>query len=171
MTFDNPFRENRLNSSRDFRPDWDIPDLNQEVTRWLVSEVRRLKGRSEPDPGQVIAAMTGPPGYGKTHLFGRIEHLVGHDVFFAFVPAFERETPPLDHIRWHVVESLFRVPEGGSSPLELALARICRPEFSSYFDALPPTLAARHESIRLRLGESDEAVLEVIRKVKSPGPV
>jgi|GEM_PF-2183067 len=170
MSFENPFRESRLNNSRNFRPEWDVPELNQGTTKWLVEEVRRLRGRVEPDPGQMIATMTGPPGYGKTHLFGRIEHMVGHEVFFVFVPSFEERTAPLDHIRWHVVEALFRVPDGGHSPLELALARICRPAFAGYFANLPPTLAARHETMHRRLEELPEAVLEIVRQVKPLEP-
>ena len=170
MSFENPFRESRLNNSRNFRPEWDVPELNQGITKWLVDEVGRLRGRSEPDPGQMIAVMTGPPGYGKTHLFGRIEHLISHEVFFAFVPAFEERTAPLDHIRWHIIETLFRAPDGGHSPLELALARICRPAFAAYFAELPPTLAARHETMHRRLDEQPEAVLEIIRQVKNLEP-
>ena len=170
MSSENPFRESRLNSSRNFRPEWDVPELNQGITKWLVEEVGRLRGREEPDPGQMIATMTGPPGYGKTHLFGRIEHLVDQEVFFVFVPAFEEETAPLDHIRWHVVEALFRISANKYSPLEMALARLCRPAFADYFANLPPTLAARHEPMQRRLEESPEAVLEVIRQVKTTGP-
>ncbi|WP_406700337.1 hypothetical protein V5E97_16115 [Singulisphaera sp. Ch08] len=170
MSSENPFRESRLNSSRNFRPEWDVPELNQGITKWLVEEVGRLRGREEPDPGQMIAAMTGPPGYGKTHLFGRIEHLVDQDVFFVFVPAFEEETAPLDHIRWHVVEALFRISAHKYSPLEMALARLCRPAFADYFANLPPTLAARHEPMQRRLEESPEAVLEVVHQVKTMGP-
>ncbi|MEJ7638386.1 MAG: hypothetical protein WKF75_10535 [Singulisphaera sp.] len=139
MSSATPFRESHLIVSGDFRPEWDIPELNQGITTWLVDEVRRLRGRQQPDPGQMIVAVTGPPGYGKTHLFGRIEHLVGHEVFFVFVPAFVEQTPPLDHIRWHVIEALFRVPDGGHSPLEMSLAKICRPAFAGYFADLPPT--------------------------------
>ncbi len=127
MSSDNPFRESRLNNSKNFRPEWDVPELNQDITRTLVAEVSRLRGRKEPDPGQMILFVTGPPGYGKTHLFGRIEHLVGHEVFFVFVPAFEVETTPIDHIRWHVVEALFRIPEGGNSQLEMALCASAGP--------------------------------------------
>lgn len=170
MSSANPFRESRLNDSRNFRPEWDVPELNQGITTWLVDEVRRLRGRQQPDPGQMIAAVTGPPGYGKTHLFGRIEHLIGHEVFFVFVPAFVEQSPPLDHIRWYVIEALFRAPEGGCSPLEMALARICRPAFAGYFADLPPTLAARHETLSHRLGESPEAVLEIVRQVKTAEP-
>ncbi len=166
----NPFRESRLNSGQDYRPEWDVLELNATISNWLTDEVRRLVGRSQPDPGQMIAVMTGPPGYGKTHLFGRIEHQVGRDVFFVFVPAFEPETPPLDHIRRHVVAALFRKVGDAPSPLELALARLCGPAFADYFADLPPTLAARHDSIRQRLGESPEAVLEVVRSVKTLAP-
>jgi len=170
MPSENPFRENRLNTSRNFRPEWDVPELNQHISKWLVEEIRGLRGRKEPDPGQMIAVMSGPPGYGKTHLFGRIEHLVGHEVFFVFVPGFEERTSPLDHIRAHVVKSLFHAPEGGVSPLDLALARTCRPAFASYFAELPPTLAARHEPMTHRLGDSAETVLEIVRQVKTLEP-
>ncbi len=170
MLFDNPFRENRLNNSQNFRPEWDVPELNRVTSNWLVAEVGRLRGRKEPDPGQMIAVMLGPPGYGKTHLFGRIEHLVGHEVFFAFIPAFEAEAAPLDHIRRYVVQALFRTPAGGRSLLEIALATTCRPAFADFFEDLPPTLAARHEPLIRRLEEDSEAVLEIIRKVDTLTP-
>ncbi len=170
MSFENPFRESRLNNSRNYRPEWDVPELNQVTTNWLVEKVRGLRGRQEPDPGQMIATVLAPPGYGKTHLFGRIEHLIGHEVFFAFVPEFVEQTPPLDHIRRYVIEALFDAPEGGHSPLEMALALICRPAFAGYFADLPPTLASRHETMNRRLEDTSEAVLEIIRQVKTPGP-
>ncbi len=170
MSFDNPFSESRLNTSRNFRPEWDIPELNQQFTKTLVRQVQRLRGRKEPDPAQMIIAMTGPPGYGKTHLFGRVEHEIGQEVFFVFVPVFEVETMPLDHIRWHVIESLFDPSPGPNSPLDTALARICRPALETYFSELEPTLAARHETIRRRLQESPEAVIEIVRQVKTIQP-
>ena len=170
MSFDNPFRENRLNHSGNYRPEWDVLEMNREVTDALVAEVRRLRGRKEPDPGQMIVTILGPAGYGKTHLFGRIEHTIGHEVFFVFVPAFQAGTEPIDHIRWHVVESLFRVREGSHSPLEMALARTCRPALAEYFSELPPTLLARHQTLYRRLGESPEAVLEIVRQVKTIEP-
>jgi hypothetical protein len=118
----------------------------------------------------MIAAVTGPPGYGKTHLFGRIEHLIGHEVFFVFVPDFGDQTLPLDHIRRHVVEALFDAPTGGPSPIETALARLCRPAFADYVADLPPTLVARHEALSRRLADSLDAVLEVVHRVKSLPP-
>ena len=168
----NPFRESRLNSGMDYHPEWDVLDLNAPISTWLTDAVHRLIGRETPDPAQMIAVMTGPPGYGKTHLFGRIEHQVGRDVFFVFVPAFEPETPPLDHIRRHAVTALFRKVGDAPSPLEVALAGLCQPAFATYFADLPPTLAARHDSIRQRLAGSDstEAVLAVVRAVKTLPP-
>ena len=166
----NPFRESRLNNAENYRAEWDVPELNAAVSGWLVEEVRRLAGRAEPDPGQMIAVITGPPGYGKTHLFGRIEHQVGRDVFFVFVPAFEPETPPLDHIRRHVVAALFRRVGDAPTPAELALARLCGPALAAYFADLPPTLAARHDSLRRRLAEAPDVALEVARAVKTLPP-
>ncbi len=165
MSLDNPFRESRLNSSRNYRPEWDVVELNHSVSKWLVEEVGRLRGISRPDPGQMIAVMLGPPGYGKTHLFGRVEHLAGEGVFFVFVPPFEERKSPLDHIRWNVVEALFEPGSGGHSPLQIALAKLCRPAFAEYFGNLVPTLLARHEAIYRRLDDSHDAVLDVVAKV------
>ncbi len=167
MTPANPFREYKLITGRDYRPEWDILELNAGIANWLVDEVNNLKGQVDPDPGQRIAVITGPPGYGKTHLFGRIQHQVGSDVFFVFVPAFEPETSPVDHIRRYVVATLFRKAGDGPSLLDQALAQLCRPALAEYFADLPPTLAARHDSLRQRLTESPAAVLEVVRSVKS----
>lgn len=170
MSFEHPFRENRLNHSGNYRPEWDVLEMNRGVTDALVAEVQRLRGRKEPDPGQMIVTLLGPAGYGKTHLFGRIEHRIGHEVFFVFVPAFQAGTEPIDHIRWHVVESLFRAREGSHSHIEMALARISRPALSDYFSELPPTLLARHQALYRRLGESPDSVFEIIRQVKAIEP-
>ena len=37
----------------------------------------------------MIEVLLAPPGYGKTHLFGRIGHELDEEVLFVFVPAFE----------------------------------------------------------------------------------
>jgi hypothetical protein len=87
-TFDNPFRESRLGSSADYRPEWDVPALNKGITDALAERIRRAKGRSQPDAGQMISVLLSAPGYGKTHLFGRIGHLLAEEIFFVFVPAF-----------------------------------------------------------------------------------
>ncbi len=170
MSLDNPFRESRLINGRNYRPDWDVADLDQDVSKWMVEEVGRLRGRADPDPGQMIAVMLDPPGYGKTHLFGRIGHLIGESVLYVFVPPFEDRKTPIDHIRWHAVEALFDPGASGVAPIRSALARLCRPAFAAYFSGLAPTLRARHEAIRLRLDESHDAVLEVVARVDRLGP-
>jgi hypothetical protein len=46
--FDNPFRESRLGSSADYRPEWDVPALNKEITQTLAEQIRNAKGRVYP---------------------------------------------------------------------------------------------------------------------------
>ena len=168
--FDNLFRTSRLNVSRDFRPDWDVPTLNERASAELVQEIRRLRGRTQPDPGQMISILLSAPGYGKTHLFGRIAHMLGDDVFFVFVEAVPPGKPMLDHIHWYLVESLFDVGPGGRSPIARALARLCQSSLADYFAQLPASLAARHQTLQQRLQGDPAAAFEVIEPVKGLHP-
>ena len=161
----NPFAASHLGTDRDYHPAWDVPDMNESTSRWLVETVRSLRGLQEPSPATKIAAINGSPGYGKTHLFGRVAHMVQQDVFFAFVPGFEPKTEPIEHIRWYVVESLFRRAADGFSPLERAMAEFCRPAFVDYFRALSPTIATRHDALLQRLERDSVAVFDIRRAV------
>ena len=163
----NPFSEAHLASNKDYHAAWDVLEMNGAVSEWLAREVRNLRGRRAVDTATKIGVIIGPPGYGKTHLFGRIAEQVGHDVFFAFIPGFEAKTEPLEHVRWYAIEALFRASNEGHAPVEWALAELCQPAFAKYFEGLAPTLAARHKTMRHRLTESPLAVLEVVRSVKS----
>ena len=171
----NPLRESRLNSSQDYRPKWDVPGLNQEESDLLVREVRRVRDekRKEPDPAQMLYVLLAQPGYGKTHLFGRLGYLLGDEVFFVFVPAIEDAARPLEHIRWHLVESLFRPRPPRQSPLVVTLARLCRPSFRQYVSEFPPALKDRHRELVQDFeapGGGGYAMLEMVRAVKELEP-
>jgi hypothetical protein len=169
--FPNPFRVQRLNDTQDYVPEWDVLSLNDRVSRWLETTIRSLKGRDHPDAGLVVPVLLSPSGYGKTHLFGRIAHQLNYEALFVFVPQVEDVHRPLEHIRWHAVESLFQSRPGEPTVLAQVLARICRPSFAAYFDHLPPSLAARHQALHRRLQEdAPEAVLEIVGRVSELAP-
>ena len=164
---DNPFSESRLNAGSDFRPDWDVIDLNRLIADDLVKQIRAVKGHVKPDPSQMIRVLLAPPGYGKTHLFGRIGHELDGEVLFSFVPAFEDVTRPLQQIRSHVVENLFRERSGRPSLLHQALARLCQPSLVEYVAAFPPSLAAQYQSLLSGLQADPMAVLGLVQTVKA----
>jgi hypothetical protein len=166
----NPFGENRLNSPLDFQPEWDVPSLNAATSGWLEKAIRGLRGRDQPDPGLPIPVLLGPAGYGKTHLFGRVAAHLGQEVLLIFVPQIENVLRPLDHIRWHTIESLFTARAGDPSPLSLALARLCQPSLVAYFASLRPSQAARHQPLQRRMEEDPCAVLSVVQAVKELAP-
>jgi hypothetical protein len=166
----NPFREFRANSTLDYQPEWDVPSVNEQVSDWLESTIRNLNVRREPDPGLLIPILLSPQGYGKTHLFGRIAHRLGHEALFVFIPQVEDVRKPLDHIRWHTVESLFRARPGEHPVLARILARLCQPSFVRYFQDLPPSLAAKHQQQQQQLQEIPEAVLEIVGRVTELAP-
>ncbi|MCS6849686.1 MAG: FtsK/SpoIIIE domain-containing protein [Gemmataceae bacterium] len=167
---DNPFRAQRLNAAQDYIPSWDVPSLNEPVSRRLKALIEHLRGRDRPDPTLKIPVLLAPPGYGKTHLFGRLAHQLNQQALFVFVPQLEDIRKPLEHIRWHTVESLFRVVKDEPTPLERLLARISRPSFLASFDKLPPSWKARHAAVHARLATSDDAVLEIVRGVRQLAP-
>jgi len=170
LSLANPFNESRLNAGGDFRPEWDVPNLNRVISNHLAAQIRAVKGRNTADPAQRIQVLLAPPGYGKTHLFGRIGYEMDTEVLFVFVPAFEDVSRPLEHIRWHVVESLFRERPDQAPALHAALARLCRPSFIEYVTQFPPSQAARHEQLRLSLEAGPEAVLGLVQAVKPLAP-
>jgi len=168
-----PLSLDRLNGPDDFVPEWDVPSIASPVTDELLRAIEAVGGRDEPDPATKIHLLLGPPGYGKTHLLGRIGHrlkLEGNDALFLFIPAIEDLSRPPEHIRWWVVENLFREPEGGLSPLKRALCRLCRPSMLAYLDDLPASLAARYESLRERIDRDPNALREIIDEVGETRP-
>jgi hypothetical protein len=136
----------------------------------LAKQIRAMAGRSEPDPGQLIPILLSSPGYGKSHLFGRIGHQLANEVFFVFVPAFEDVNRPLHHIRRHAVDSLFRSRGGQPAPVARALARLCKESFVAYVAAFPPSLRARSQGLEQALREGEGKGLEIAAAVKEVEP-
>jgi hypothetical protein len=164
---DNPLREARLNDSRDFRPEWDVAALNAWVSKTLLQDIARVTGRREPDPGQLIPVLLSPGGYGKTHLFGRLAYELRDRAFFVFVGAIPDPTRPLEHIRWNVVEALFRSQPGQPSVLSHALANLFRDSMVEYLRQFPPSEGIRHQDLARELHEGNEAALKIARTVRN----
>lgn len=169
-TMTNPFRRDRLNDPDDYVPEWDVRSIAQPVTERLKAAIESARGRTDPDPAGKIHVLLGPPGYGKTHLFGRIAHDVADDVPFLFIPAIEDLNRPLEHIRWHVVENIFRRAGTRPGSLARALCTLCRPSLRAYLDELPATLAARYAPLRDRIDRDPSALLEVAEAVADVAP-
>jgi S-DNA-T family DNA segregation ATPase FtsK/SpoIIIE len=169
-TLDNPFRESRLGSSEDYRREWDVLALNEGITEALAEQIRNAKGRRHPDAGQMVSVLLSAPGYGKTHLFGRMGHLLAEEMFFVFVPAFEDAVRPLHHIRRFAVDSLFRGRHGRPGLIAWALTHLCRSSFLEYVGRFPPSLAARYQSFQQALKDQDGKILEVTAAVKELRP-
>ena len=169
----NPFDEDRLNESGDFRRGWDVPALNAAASDWLLARVQEVRAAPDVTAARKIAVLLSNAGYGKTHLFGRVADALGGDVLFAFVgPVFEAQLErPLQHILWNVVEALFDPPAGGGPPwIEQLLARLCRPSFEAYFNQLPDLLRTRHQTLWQRLQADPLATLDVVRPVSEAAP-
>ena len=122
------------------------------------------------DPERKIQVLLGPPGYGKTHLFGRLAHQLRDGVLFIFVPPLQDLHRPLPHIRHHVVMSLFEETQSGRSRLTEILAALCRPSFVEYLSHLPRPLDAQYAELVTRLKTDDEAVWEIVGAVSSLAP-
>jgi len=160
----NPFHDDVVYDPTMYRPEWDVPSLNQHVVEGLKAAIG---GVSDGDDRK-FRILLGQPGCGKTHLFGRVAYELENDVFCVFVGPLEDPFHAEDQVRRQLVETLFR-PGSGGQPcwLERLLARLCRPSFGDYFDWLPSSVAARHEQLGNRLRQDDAAVLEVVHTVRS----
>lgn len=165
-----PFGRGVLNGPTDYVPEWDVPSIGQRPTSDLFFAIEAIDGSLRVDPERKIQVLLGPPGYGKTHLFGRLAHRLGDRVLFVFIPPFQDLRRPLAHIRHHVVMSLFEESTGGRSRLARILAGLCRLSFVEYLGHLPRPLDARYAELLGRLKTDERAVLEIVDTVKTLPP-
>src|SRR4051794_31561735 len=117
LVYDNPFTVYKLGNAASFRPEWDVPSINEVVSDRVGQAIDEVRDRDHVDDAQKILLLLGAPGYGKTHLFGRIRHRQHRKVQFVFVPQIIDARRPGAHIRWHLVESLFEADPGNLPPL------------------------------------------------------
>ena len=117
-------------------------------------------------------ALVGPAGYGKTHLFGRLNYQQGERVQFAFLAApsgsdgNDKNEQLESVLRWRLVDSLL-YSVNSIAPFRLVLARLLAPSFLAYFDQLSVGLQARCTNIRNGLQQEPFKVLEILGQVES----
>ena len=149
----------------------DVSSIGQNVTDRLLAAIREIDVHESSRTARAIHVLMAPPGYGKTHLFGRIARQLDRSVLFVFIPAIEDTQRPLHHVRWWTVEGLFRKPAvEHPSALGRALAVLCQSSFVEYMSALPPSLAARYKTLRGTVEQDPGAVLEIIAGVREVAP-
>ena len=162
---EHPFEANRLNGAADFRADWDIPSAGQAISAALSNDIVAVRSRPAPDPSRRIHLIRGAAGYGKTHLFGRVQSEQGERVQFVFVAAPPEPREPTRYVCWQLVETLFH---SGGEPCP----RCASSWPGSFARRLPPTSTNSRAGCALILRQSARlwrddalAVLEVISRV------
>ena len=116
---DHPFQATRVEAADEFRPDWDVATIGNAASAALIDDLNTARANPRPSGNRRIHLLLGPSGYGKTHLFGRVLHAQGDRVQFVYVPmtADPAHVPPVEHVRWKLVETLFNAADGPHSPL------------------------------------------------------
>ena len=138
---DDPFSTIRLNDVGDFTPEWDVPEQGRAFSDAFSKAIDSVRTKPEVDPDRNIHAFLGPAGYGKTHLFGRINHAHAERVHFVFIQAISGldavdKAKQLESVlRWRLVEALL-YSATSFAPLRLLLARLLAPSFRAYLDRL-----------------------------------
>jgi hypothetical protein len=84
---------------------------------------------AKPDGQTKIAVLCSIPGFGKTHVMGRVGHRCGEKGLFVFVPQMEEHGSPVKHIQWHILKRLFETPAGRQPLLHRLLAQLCHRSF------------------------------------------
>lgn len=166
----NPFNDDRLTDTDLFNPALDVPTLHRQASIALEESIARVTKLKKPDGEAKVVVLRSIPGVGKTHVIARVSQHLGHKALFVFVPQMEEHASPIKHIHWHVLKRLFDSPPDQRPLLHHVLARLCQHSFRRFFDGLPHTVKERHQSLRERLDESAETVLEIVKETKEPGP-
>jgi S-DNA-T family DNA segregation ATPase FtsK/SpoIIIE len=164
-SFGNPFEADRLVSAAAFVPEWDVPSVNERITadlRTALEKARHPSGASGPEKARMLV---GAPGYGKTHVFGRVRNAEAGRLFFVYVPQLLDLKRLAKHVRWHLVDALFHAENSPYRPLQQFLAALLAPSFRSYFAALPAAFVARHQALCQRVAADPLAVLDVLGRI------
>jgi hypothetical protein len=165
-SYDNPFEADRLGDAESYCVEWDVPEINGHISSDVGKSLDVIRSRSGPDDREKVRVLLGQPGYGKTHLFGRVRHDQQGKLFFVYAPQIMDTSRPAEHARWHLTEALFTAGAGQPSPLARLFAAVLASSFKDYFDHLPASFAFRHQSIRERLQGDPHAVLELLKPVR-----
>jgi DNA segregation ATPase FtsK/SpoIIIE, S-DNA-T family len=160
--FSNPFADDRLPGASAYSPALDVPSFNQAVSDTLLGVIQRASRTRTVEARRKIYILKAGPGYGKTHLMGRIGYRCEDRALFVFVPQVEEHGSPVKHIHWHLVDSLFRAPPGQPPQLHRLLAHLCHHSFRRYFDFLPHTVKERHKGLRQRLDSDVNVAGEIV---------
>jgi DNA segregation ATPase FtsK/SpoIIIE-like protein len=168
--FSNPFADDRLTGASAYSPALDVPSFNQAVSDTLLEVIQRASRMRTAEARRKIYILLGGPGYGKTHLMGRIGHNCQDRALFVFVPQIEERGSAVKHIHWHLVESLFRAPTGEAPVLHRLLTRLVHHSFRRYFDFLPHTVKEQHKGLRQRLESDVNVVGEIVAASAEPAP-
>ena len=113
---EDPFATDRLNGVSDFYPEWDVPTLGRQFTDDFSIAIDDVRVRPQPDPKRKVRVLIGPAGYGKTHLFGRLQHQQRDRVYLAFLAAppglegMDKQQQLETLLRWRLVEALLYSP-------------------------------------------------------------
>jgi hypothetical protein len=166
----NPFSDDRLTAADVFNPALDVASVHQQASDWLEQAIKRATELQKPDGKAKIAILRSSPGFGKTHIMGRVGHRCGDKGLFVFVPQMEEHGSPVKHIHWHILKRLFDSPPGQRPLLHSLLARLCHHSFRCYFDSLPHTIKEQHQSLRDRLDDQPETVMEIVKEAKETAP-
>jgi hypothetical protein len=165
----NPFTDDRLTTADAYDPALDVLSVHHQATAWLEHAIHRAAQLDQPDGKAKVGVLLSTPGFGKTHVVGRVGHKCG-DGLMVFVPQVEEHGSPVGHVRWHVLNRLFDAPSGQRPLVHNLLARLCQRSFQCYFDFLPHTVKAKYDALRERLDEGPEAVLEIATEAKETAP-
>ncbi len=159
---EHPFETDRLNGAGDFRLEWDVPAVGMDISTALADDVDTVRMHPAPDPARKIHVLMGPSGYGKTHLFGRVQSREGDNIVNVFTPLTHEPSRIVSHIQWSVVEALFQPPPDDIAPISRLLAKLIAPSFAEYLDQLTPTWQAKVSSVRQRLQRDSLTVLSLL---------
>ena len=151
-----------------------MSSLAKSLTDAFSAAIDAVRKASKPDPKRKIHAFLGPAGYGKTHLFGRINHQHGDQIYFVFIPAItgldgvDKDRQLESSLRWRLVESLLHSTQS-FAPLRIQLAQLLAPSFCAYFDSLSAGLKLKCDAIRENLESDPLTVLELLSHVDGLG--
>ena len=154
----NPFEKDVVHEPRDHPPS--VSSLNQEVLERLMDLFGKMEVSGETPSRKAELILSPAPGYGKSHLIGRLFKQLGERAIRVYIPPFETTSTYWQSILWLTVDELDQAADWNNREFD-QLTQL--DDFAESVLRRLVAAAVRRGAIRVVRGELTPEVFETSR--------